>query len=182
MEQMPAYSVIPMPQQAMLMQQQAMMGGHPQMMQARMQMQQQPQPGRSATPSSSKIFIGGLPPSIDDAELERYFGQFGTLIDSIVMKTREGKPRGFGFVKYESSSSAREVQQLAAYCVYCTLGGAYCIAYSEVHTALHTRRYILDCTLVGTYWIAHSEVHTALHTRRYILHCLLGGTYWIAHP
>ena len=130
MEQMPAYSVIPMPQQAMLMQQQAMMGGHPQMMQARMQMQQQPQPGRSATPSSSKIFIGGLPPSIDDAELERYFGQFGTLIDSIVMKTREGKPRGFGFVKYESSSSAREVQQLAAYCVYCTLGGAYCIAYS----------------------------------------------------
>lgn len=101
MEQMPpAYNL--MCQMGMPPQQAMMMGGHPQMM-------QQQQPRRDATPSSSKLFVGGLAPSVDDAELEQYFGQFGTLIDSIVMKTRDGKPRGFGFVKYESSSSASEV-------------------------------------------------------------------------
>lgn len=56
--------------------------------------------------SSNKVFVGGLPQSCPEEVLSNYFMQYGTIIDSVVMKDREtGNSRGFGFVTFEDTSS-----------------------------------------------------------------------------
>ncbi len=59
---------------------------------------------------SKRIYVGNLPFSASDQELEDLFGEFGT-VDSVNLITdREtGRPRGFGFV--EMSSGADEAIQ-----------------------------------------------------------------------
>lgn len=50
-----------------------------------------------------KIFVGALPPNCTTQTLQQYFGQFGNIVDCIVMMDREtGKTRGFGFVTYDT--------------------------------------------------------------------------------
>jgi RNA recognition motif-containing protein len=39
-----------------------------------------PDPSQRAT----KIFVGGLSPSVNDAELKEYFSQFGTVLEASV--------------------------------------------------------------------------------------------------
>jgi hypothetical protein len=39
-----------------------------------------PDPSQRAT----KIFVGGLSPSVNDAELKEYFSQFGTIVEASV--------------------------------------------------------------------------------------------------
>lgn len=41
--------------------------------------------------------------------LNEYFGQFGKMIDSVVMKDGAGKSRGFAFVTYEDPAVVRAV-------------------------------------------------------------------------
>ncbi|XP_057953695.1 uncharacterized protein LOC131147990 [Malania oleifera] len=59
-----------------------------------------------------KIFVGGLPPSLDSGSLGKFFEeQFGCVEEAIVINSQAGNPiqsRGFGFVtfKYEQSVSA----------------------------------------------------------------------------
>lgn len=53
--------------------------------------------------STKKIFIGGLPQNCTEQVLSNYFMQYGTIVDSVVMKDREtGNSRGFGFITYDS--------------------------------------------------------------------------------
>ncbi|XP_071736705.1 uncharacterized protein [Rutidosis leptorrhynchoides] len=51
--------------------------------------------------SPGKIFIGGLAKDTTIDAFVKYFGKYGELTDSVIMKDRQtGRPRGFGFVTY----------------------------------------------------------------------------------
>jgi len=55
--------------------------------------------------STKKIFVGGLPQNCTEQVLSNYFMQYGTIVDSVVMKDREtGNSRGFGFITYDSEN------------------------------------------------------------------------------
>mmetsp|Transcript_14076 Transcript_14076/g.15486 ORF Transcript_14076/g.15486 Transcript_14076/m.15486 type:complete len:202 (+) Transcript_14076:3-608(+) len=54
----------------------------------------------------NKVFVGGLPPSVDREELKRIFTQFGAVVDAIVMMDPvQRRSRGFGFVTFENDGS-----------------------------------------------------------------------------
>ena len=56
---------------------------------------------------SNKLFVGGLPWSTDDAELQQAFAPYGEVVDAKVVTDREtGRSRGFGFVTYTSEAEA----------------------------------------------------------------------------
>uniref|UniRef100_M4DRF1 RRM domain-containing protein n=1 Tax=Brassica campestris TaxID=3711 RepID=M4DRF1_BRACM len=55
---------------------------------------------------TKKIFVGGLPSSITEAEFKNYFDQFGTIADVVVMYDHNTqRPRGFGFITFDSEES-----------------------------------------------------------------------------
>ncbi|KAA8526637.1 hypothetical protein F0562_008160 [Nyssa sinensis] len=55
--------------------------------------------------SPGKIFIGGLAKDTTLDTFVRYFGKYGEIIDSVIMKDRQtGRPRGFGFITYADPS------------------------------------------------------------------------------
>mmetsp|Transcript_8915 Transcript_8915/g.16008 ORF Transcript_8915/g.16008 Transcript_8915/m.16008 type:complete len:442 (+) Transcript_8915:135-1460(+) len=74
-------------------------------------------PMAMAAPSSegserNKVFIGGIPTETTDDALHAYFSQYGTLVDCVAMKDKAtGRPRGFGFVQYDSPESVDAVMQ-----------------------------------------------------------------------
>ncbi|KAJ8690205.1 hypothetical protein PTI98_011657 [Pleurotus ostreatus] len=56
---------------------------------------------------SFKIFVGGLSWNTTDDTLRQAFGEFGNVLDSIVINDREtGRSRGFGFVTYGTNEEA----------------------------------------------------------------------------
>ena len=57
---------------------------------------------------SVNIYVGNLPFSVDNTELEGLFGEHGAVASAQVIMDREtGRSRGFGFVEMESGDSAR---------------------------------------------------------------------------
>ncbi|CAN8273833.1 unnamed protein product [Cochlearia groenlandica] len=55
---------------------------------------------------TKKIFVGGLPSSITEAEFKNYFDQFGVISDVVVMYDHNTqRPRGFGFITFDSEES-----------------------------------------------------------------------------
>lgn len=49
-----------------------------------------------------KLFIGGLRDNITEDDLKRYFGNYGSIVEAVVMKEKESsKSRGFGFVTFD---------------------------------------------------------------------------------
>lgn len=55
-----------------------------------------------------KLFVGGLPFSTTDEELEAAFADFGTVASAKVITDREtGRSRGFGFVEFESDDEGK---------------------------------------------------------------------------
>ncbi|KAL0657631.1 hypothetical protein Bca4012_078216 [Brassica carinata] len=67
--------------------------------------------GSSPGPANcKKIFVGGLASSVTEAEFKKYFAQFGTITDVVVMyDQRTQRPRGFGFISYESEDAVDRV-------------------------------------------------------------------------
>lgn len=62
-----------------------------------------------------KIFVGGLAPSTREDEFRSYFEQFGPIGDAVVMYDHATqRPRGFGFVTYETEEAVDEVFKLGA--------------------------------------------------------------------
>ncbi|KAF8108404.1 hypothetical protein N665_0109s0029 [Sinapis alba] len=62
--------------------------------------------------SSKKIFVGGLASSVTETEFKKYFAQFGMITDIVVMYDhRTQRPRGFGFISYESEDAVDRVLQ-----------------------------------------------------------------------
>ncbi|XP_010545265.1 PREDICTED: heterogeneous nuclear ribonucleoprotein 1-like isoform X2 [Tarenaya hassleriana] len=59
---------------------------------------------------TKKIFVGGLPSNITEAEFKNYFDQFGTISDVVVMYDHNTqRPRGFGFITYDSEEAVDRV-------------------------------------------------------------------------
>ncbi|GFP82333.1 heterogeneous nuclear ribonucleoprotein 1 [Phtheirospermum japonicum] len=55
--------------------------------------------------SPGKIFIGGLAKDTTLDTFVKYFGKYGEITDSVIMKDRHtGRPRGFGFITYADPS------------------------------------------------------------------------------
>ncbi|CAN7091632.1 unnamed protein product [Brassica rapa subsp. narinosa] len=68
--------------------------------------------GSPGPATSKKIFVGGLASSVTEAEFKMYFAQFGTITDVVVMYDhRTQRPRGFGFVSFESEEAVDRVLQ-----------------------------------------------------------------------
>ncbi|KAL9243300.1 hypothetical protein vseg_017204 [Gypsophila vaccaria] len=62
--------------------------------------------------SSSKVFVGGLPYSINDSSLRDTFAQYGDVIEAKVIIDREqNRSRGFGFVTFASTEEASSAIQ-----------------------------------------------------------------------
>lgn len=64
-------------------------------------------PGPTRT---KKIFVGGLASTVTDTDFRKYFEQFGAITDVVVMYDHNTqRPRGFGFITYESEDSVDKV-------------------------------------------------------------------------
>ena len=58
---------------------------------------------------AKKLFVGGLPYSTTDRQLEELFTQAGTVSSATVITDREtGRSKGFGFVEFENDAEADE--------------------------------------------------------------------------
>ncbi len=57
---------------------------------------------------ASKLYVGGLPYSTTDQELQELFAAHGTVTSASVISDREtGRSKGFGFVEFESADEAQ---------------------------------------------------------------------------
>lgn len=58
---------------------------------------------------STKLFVGNLPFSLNEQQLEDLFGQAGKVVSVAIPKDREtGRKRGFAFVEMEDAGEAEE--------------------------------------------------------------------------
>jgi hypothetical protein len=56
----------------------------------------------------NKLYVGNLPYSVRDSDLQQAFGQFGTVTSAKVMMERDtGRSKGFGFVEMGSDAEAQ---------------------------------------------------------------------------
>lgn len=57
---------------------------------------------------ASKLFVGGLPYSTTDDELQDVFAAHGKVVSAKVIMDREsGRSKGFGFVEFETEEEAQ---------------------------------------------------------------------------
>lgn len=64
-------------------------------------------PGPART---KKIFVGGLASTVTESDFKRYFDQFGTITDVVVMYDHNTqRPRGFGFITFDSEEAVEKV-------------------------------------------------------------------------
>jgi RNA recognition motif-containing protein len=55
-----------------------------------------------------KLYVGNLPYSFNDSDMQQAFSQFGTVGSAKVMMDRDtGRSKGFGFVEMSSEAEAR---------------------------------------------------------------------------
>ncbi|KAK3187022.1 hypothetical protein K4F52_004188 [Lecanicillium sp. MT-2017a] len=60
---------------------------------------------RDEQEKTSKIFVGGVSQDTTDQEFREFFAQFGRVVDATLMMDKDtGRPRGFGFVTFESEA------------------------------------------------------------------------------
>ena len=60
----------------------------------------------------NKLYVGNLPYSFRDNDLEQAFGQFGAVQSAKVMMERDsGRSKGFGFVEMSSDAEAQSAIQ-----------------------------------------------------------------------
>lgn len=60
-----------------------------------------------------KLYVGNLPWSVDDGELEALFSAMGTVHSARVVSDREtGRSRGFGFVELDDDAARRAIAEL----------------------------------------------------------------------
>jgi len=56
-----------------------------------------------------KIFIGGLSRETTDEAFAEHFGEYGTMVDKVIIKDQEQNSRGFGFITYDKSECVENV-------------------------------------------------------------------------
>ena len=58
-----------------------------------------------------KLFVGGLPFSTTDDELNQLFTAHGTVASAVVVKDRDtGRSKGFGFVEFENDDEGKAAE------------------------------------------------------------------------
>ena len=58
---------------------------------------------------SSKLYVGNIPFSIQESDLETEFGKFGQVKSvKIITDFETGRSKGFGFIEMETAESAKE--------------------------------------------------------------------------
>ncbi|KAK9672941.1 hypothetical protein RND81_12G136000 [Saponaria officinalis] len=68
--------------------------------------------GVGGNTKTKKIFVGGLPPSLTDEGFRQYFKSFGHVTDVVIMYDQSTqRPRGFGFVSFDSEDAVDRVLQ-----------------------------------------------------------------------
>ena len=61
---------------------------------------------------SMKLYVGGLPYSVNDTDLEAMFAEFGKVMSAAVIKDRDsGQSKGFGFVELDDNEAAQKAIQ-----------------------------------------------------------------------
>ncbi|OAD75908.1 hypothetical protein PHYBLDRAFT_109973, partial [Phycomyces blakesleeanus NRRL 1555(-)] len=64
---------------------------------------------REEQEKTEKIFVGGISAEVDEEEFREFFTRFGKVTDATLMTDRDtGRPRGFGFITFESSNGVDE--------------------------------------------------------------------------
>lgn len=59
-----------------------------------------------------KLFVGGLPFSTTDDELQQVFAEFGTVASAKVITDRDtGRSKGFGFVEFENDDEGKKAEK-----------------------------------------------------------------------
>ena len=59
-----------------------------------------------------KLFVGGLPFSTTDEELQELFAAHGAVASAVVVKDREtGRSKGFGFVEFENDDEGKAAEK-----------------------------------------------------------------------
>ena len=59
-----------------------------------------------------KLFVGSLPFSATDEELQEAFAVHGTVASAVVIKDREtGRSKGFGFVEFENDDEGKKAEE-----------------------------------------------------------------------
>ena len=60
-----------------------------------------------------RIYVGNLPWSTTDEELQEAFAKFGAVNSAVVIKDREtGRSRGFGFVEMDGSDADKAIEEM----------------------------------------------------------------------
>lgn len=63
-----------------------------------------------------KLYVGNLPFSATDAEVQTLFAEHGTVNSVALINDREtGRPRGFGFVEMDDDGAMKAMQSLNGY-------------------------------------------------------------------
>ena len=61
---------------------------------------------------SNTLFVGSLPWSVDERQLQTVFEAYGTVVSAkIILDRITGRSRGFGFVEMENSSEAEKAMK-----------------------------------------------------------------------
>lgn len=65
------------------------------------------------TPMSARLFIGNLPYTVTENDLQNHFTQAGAVVSAKIMLDRmTGKSRGFGFVEMSNEEEAKKAIEL----------------------------------------------------------------------
>jgi RNA recognition motif-containing protein len=66
-------------------------------------------PGKKGTEKIMKLYVGNLPWSTADSDLESMFAEYGSVQSASVITDREtGRSRGFGFVEMSDSEQGKK--------------------------------------------------------------------------
>jgi len=58
---------------------------------------------------TKKIFVGGLASSVTEDDFRKYFEQYGTITDVVVMYDHRRSARGFGFITFDDEECVEKV-------------------------------------------------------------------------
>lgn len=60
-----------------------------------------------------KLYVGNLPWSVTDSELEGFFADMGEVLSARVITDRDtGRSRGFGFVEMDDAGASKAIAEL----------------------------------------------------------------------
>ncbi|KAL8507862.1 hypothetical protein ACS0TY_018418 [Phlomoides rotata] len=66
--------------------------------------------GGGGSTRTKKIFVGGLPPTLNEEGFRQYFEAYGVVTDVVIMYDQQtNRPRGFGFISFDSEDAVDRV-------------------------------------------------------------------------